>query len=195
MRRESFNSIVQRMLIKSIQAVRVFFYRFISNNVNIISSAKMNQPVLFCGKGDITLGQCNVGVWPSPYFLSTYAHIEARSKTAKIKIGNSTWLNNNAVIIADKKTIEIGDNVLIGANVFITDSDFHSLEIDKRFGGHYSTEPVLISDNVFIGSNVSVLKGVTIGKNTVIANGAIVTMDIPMNVIAGGIPAKVIRHL
>lgn len=195
LRRDGVNTKIQVVFIKFIQAIRILSYKLISNNANVTSSAKINQPVLFCGRGSIKLGGCNIGIWPSPYFLSTYAHIEARTKTANIIIGDESWFNNNAVIIADKKTIEIGNNVLIGANFFLTDSDFHSLEIDKRLGGEYSTASVLISDNVFIGSNVSVLKGVTIGKNTVIANGAIVTMDIPENVVAGGIPAKIIRQL
>lgn len=181
--------------LRFIQKTRIVYYLLLSNNSQTISSAVLNQPALVLGKGKITMGSCNIGVWPSPYFLSTYAHIEARNESSNITIGNGTWINNNAVIIADKKDITIGEQVLIGTNLFLTDSDFHSLEFDKRSEDQYSVSSVKISDNVFIGSNVTILKGVTIGVNSVIANGSIVASDIPKNVIAGGVPAKVIRPL
>lgn len=84
---------------------------------------------------------------------------------------------------------------MIGANCEFIDSDFHDLHPDRRFGGNAKMGKVVIGKNVFIGSNVKVLKSVFIGDNSVIANGSIVTKSIPENVVAGGIPAKVLRHL
>ncbi len=78
--------------------------------------------------------------------------------------------------------------------MWIYDSDFHNLESDKRLTGKINTKKVFIDKNVFIGSNVKILKGVYIGKNSVIANGSIVTKSIPANVIAGGVPAKIIKN-
>jgi maltose O-acetyltransferase len=187
--------ICNRFLIKLIQFPRVQFYSLLSNCAGYSKNIRANQPILKVGKGVIDLENCTIGFWPSPYFWSTYAHIEARNDTAKIFIGSETCINNNAAIIADKSTIFIGEQVLIGANVFITDSDFHGLEPENRLNGQYYCQPVSINDNVFIGNNVTILKGVSIGANSVISAGAIVSRDVPANVIVGGIPAKVIRHL
>jgi maltose O-acetyltransferase len=104
-------------------------------------------------------------------------------------------INNNIVIISEGEGITISSNTLIGTQCEIYDSDFHNLQIDKRLTGEITTKRVFIDENVFIGSNVKILKGVSIGKNSVIANGSIVTKSIPENVIAGGIPAKVIKTI
>ena len=88
------------------------------------------------------------------------------------------------------KHIHIGDNVRFGANVTIMDGDAH--QNDPRAGDN---EAVVIKDNVWIGANTIVLKGVTIGKNSLIGAGSIVTKSIPDNVVAAGNPCKVIREL
>lgn len=184
-----------RKLIKLLQKPRKFFYWFISSNRPKCTHARLHQPCHFTGKGSITLGACEIGVWPSPYFLSGHTYIEARAENASVRVGDGTFINNSAVIIADKSEILIGNNVLIGHNFFACDSDFHGLEVQDRLNGNYITASVTIADNVFIGQGVSVLKGVCIGRNSVIAAGSTVTSDIPENVIAGGIPAKVIKPL
>ena len=104
-------------------------------------------------------------------------------------------VNNNCSLISEGGGIEIGAYSLIGTNVEIYDSDFHELDPAKRMSGEPRTAPVCVGKNVFIGSNVRVLKGVTIGDNSVITNGAVVVRSIPSNVIAGGNPAKVLKSL
>lgn len=99
------------------------------------------------------------------------------------------------MLISEGEGITIGDKTLIGLNVEITDSDFHDLHPDRRTCGTPATAKVILGSNVFIGSNVKILKGVTIGDNSIIANGSIVTKSIPKNVIAGGIPAKIIKKI
>ena len=74
-------------------------------------------------------------------------------------------------------------------------SNFHPLNPEERKSNNYDGKDIIIGNNVFIGMNVTVLKGSTIGNNSVISVGAIVTGDIPPNVIAGGIPCKVIKTL
>ena len=86
--------------------------------------------------------------------------------------------------------ITIQDNVLIGVNCSILDNDGHSLEIDNRISGTPKSSEIVIEKNVFIGDNVTILKGVTIGNNAVIASGSIVTKSFPENIIIGGVPAK-----
>jgi acetyltransferase-like isoleucine patch superfamily enzyme len=86
--------------------------------------------------------------------------------------------------------IKIGNNVRCGANTLITDSDWHLY--DPRAG---KPMPITIENNVWLGVNVTVLKGVRIGTNSVIGANSVVTKDIPSNVIAAGNPCKVIKKI
>ena len=86
--------------------------------------------------------------------------------------------------------ITLGDNVRVGANTTIISGDAH--QDDPRAG---KNKPINIEDNVWIGSNVMILKGVTIGRNSVVGAGSIVTKSIPENVVAAGNPCKVIKSL
>ena len=177
------------------QKCRLKFFEKKSNNKNIIGAPKALQPVLYLGKGKIVFnGDIQLGYFPSPFFYTGNIHIEARTTESKIEFGNNIFINNNFVIIAED-CVQIGNDILIGTNVEITDSDFHNLNPAERFGGKHEVSKVVIEDNVWIGSNVKILKGVTIGKNSVIANGSVVTKSIPQNVVAGGIPAKIIKHI
>jgi len=174
------------------QKIRILKYRFISGAHMYGKNAKINQPVLMFGCGKITLGRCNLGVWPSPYYLSGYIHIEARASEAEIIIGDGVWINNNAVIIAERSRIEIGDYTLIGPEFMVVDSDFHDLHPGRRLSGTHKTASTIIGKNVFIGARVTILKGVNVGDNSVIGASSLVTANIPANVIASGVPAKVI---
>jgi acetyltransferase-like isoleucine patch superfamily enzyme len=116
---------------------------------------------------------------------------------AIIIIGNSVAMVGTS-ITCRTTSIEIMDGTIIGPNVIIVDTDFHSLwPPDNRTGnmGYENDRPVKICKNVWIGMGCTILKGVTIGENSIIAAGSIVTKDIPPNVLAGGNPAKVIRCL
>ncbi|MBI4651562.1 acyltransferase [Candidatus Desantisbacteria bacterium] len=116
---------------------------------------------------------------------------------ADIKIGADTGLSGTTICACIK--VEIGNNVLFGANTVVVDTDFHAL---KPHGRRYNinpedikASPVIISNNVFVGSGAYILKGVHIGENSIIGAGAIVTRDIPANTIAAGNPARVIKEL
>ncbi|OCL91220.1 acyltransferase [Aliarcobacter thereius] len=137
----------------------------------------------------------NLGVKPSPHLYSGYGYIDARKEHSTIVIGDNVWINNNFNICSEGEGIEIGEKTLIGLNFEVSDSDFHDLHPEKRIGGTPKTAKVNIGKNVFIGSNVKILKGVTIGDNSVIANSSVVIKSIPSNVIAGGYPAKVIKEI
>lgn len=114
--------------------------------------------------------------------------ISTNLKGAKIIIGNNCGFSGT--VIGAFCNITIKNNVRCGANTTITDSDWH-LD-DPRSG---IPKPVVIEDNVWIGLNTIVLKGVTIGENSVIGAGSIVVNNIPANVIAAGNPCKVIKHI
>ena len=82
-----------------------------------------------------------------------------------------------------------------GINCQIIDSDFHDLDPKRRMTGIPKTAKVVIGKNVFIGNNVSILKGVTIGDNSIIGNGAVVTKSFPANTIVVGNPAKFLKYI
>lgn len=114
--------------------------------------------------------------------------ITTQTSSAEIIIGNNCGLSGTVIGAFTK--IELKDNVRCGANTLITDSDWH-LD-DPRAG---KAAPIHIEDNVWLGEGVKVLKGVTIGKNSVIGAGSVVTRSIPENVIAAGNPCKVIKQI
>ena len=114
--------------------------------------------------------------------------ISVLSNNAKLVIGDNCGFSGT--VIGCFSEVVIGNNVRCGANTLITDSDWHPEDNRSSIN-----RPIFIGNNVWLGVNVSVLKGVKIGENSVIGAGSIVTHDIPDNVIAGGVPCKVIRNL
>ncbi|MDR3668333.1 MAG: acyltransferase [Ignavibacteriaceae bacterium] len=107
---------------------------------------------------------------------------------SKLIIGNGCGFSGTVIGCFDN--ITLGDNVRCGANTLITDSDWHM--DDPRSG---KPSPIQIGNNVWLGVNVTVLKGVSIGENTVIGANSLVVRSIPANVIAAGNPCKIMRSL
>ncbi len=107
-------------------------------------------------------------------------------KNATLSLG-SGYINRYCKIRCHQ-SIVIGDNVAISENFTIWDSDAHEI-ID----GGEATAPIIIGNKVWIGTNVTILKGVKIGDGAIIAAGSVVNKDIPSNCLAAGIPAKVIK--
>lgn len=104
-------------------------------------------------------------------------------------------MTGGSIVTAEK--IVIGDNVTVGANTVIMDTDFHSLEAEARRAEvkPVKTAPVTVEDDVFIGMNCLILKGVTLGRGSVIGAGSVVTKDVPPHTIAAGNPARVIGNV
>ena len=112
----------------------------------------------------------------------------------KIKIGKNSGFSGT--VIGAANSITIGDDVLSGANVLITDFDWHPIDpVTRHTSEGVKSAPVVIGNNVWLGINSVILKGVTIGENTVIGANSLVVRDIPANVIAAGNPCKVIKNL
>ena len=177
------------------QSTRHVKYYLLSEN-NITGSVQCHQPILFNGEGTIAFGKnVQVGVIPAKDFFTGYCYIDAKQKNSAIRFHNNIHIGNNCNIVCNAAGIEICSFTLIGANVSISDSDFHHLDPTKRLTDSGTSKKVFIDENVFIGSNVTILKGVSIGKNSIIANSSIVTKSFPENVIIGGNPAKIIRTL
>jgi acetyltransferase-like isoleucine patch superfamily enzyme len=118
-----------------------------------------------------------------PCILFTFA------KGSEIIIGDNSGASGATIIAAS--SIKVGKNVLIGANSTIVDNDFHSSDPSQRTLDAIPTKPIIIEDNVFLGFNCMVLKGVTIGENSVIGANSVVISNIPKNSIAIGNPCKV----
>lgn len=126
-------------------------------------------------------------------------------ENSSIKIGNRTFIGGSKLICAE--SIEIGDDVLISWGCTIVDHNSHSLIFSERkndvvdgLTGKKNWTNVLIKkidikDKVWIGFDVKILKGVTIGEGAIVAAGSIVTKDVPPFTLVAGVPAKVIRSL
>lgn len=121
--------------------------------------------------------------------------LATRSEEAVIKVGEDCGFTGTTIVAAER--IEIGNRVQVGANSTIVDTDFHPLTPEGRLkdmanGRH---RRVIIHDDVFIGMNSLILKGVEIGKGSVIGAGSVVVRSVPPRTIVAGNPARVIRKL
>ncbi len=116
----------------------------------------------------------------------------SKQADAEIVIGDYALISPGTRISA-AQSIRIGDNCMIAANAYISDSDWHG--IYNRIRPFRCTKPVVLANNVWLGERVIVNKGVTIGENSVIGAGSVVTKNIPANSIAAGNPARVIKTI
>ena len=141
--------------------------------------------------GDNVLMRSNAGnCWNS--------HVDIIVKqNAKLHIGNNTGISGSLIYCT--KCIEIGNNVMIGGGCRIFDTNFHPLEafrrLDPKTVNDGKSAPVIIEDNVFIGTNCIIGKGVRVGQGSVIAAGSVVVKSVPANEIWGGNPARFIRKI
>jgi len=112
---------------------------------------------------------------------------------ANIEVGDNFYANFNLTIL-DANKVVIGDNVFIAPNVGLHTSG-HPLDAKRRNAGLEYAKPITIGHNVWIGAGVNVMPGVSIGDNSVIGAGSVVTRDVPANVVAGGVPCRVMRGI
>ena len=124
-------------------------------------------------------------VWIEPDFKCEFGK--------NIKIEDDVYINFGCVIL-DCAEVTIGSHTLIGPNVGLYAAN-HSIDALERINGGCYGKPIHIGKNVWLGGDVKVLPGVSIGDNTIIGTGSIVTKDIPSNVVAAGNPCKVIREI
>lgn len=105
-----------------------------------------------------------------------------------------SFYSNYGLSIVDDMPIYIGNRVMFGPNVTLSATG-HPVYPEYRLRGAHFSLPITIGDHVWVGANAVILPGVTIGENTVIGAGSVVTRDIPANVIAMGVPCRVIREI
>jgi maltose O-acetyltransferase len=173
----------------------VFWLRSRDGRVRKNGRLWLHVPLLCDGTGSVSLAaNISVGFGKAPMLGDGTVRLQARGLNAHIEVGDGTSFSNNVQVVAEQ-SVTIGARCLIGDAVLILDSDFHDLSAAGRHSRPAETAPVVLEDNVFIGSRVIILKGVTIGKDSVIGAGSVVVRSIPPGVIAAGNPAKVIRNL
>lgn len=149
------------------------------------------------GSRIIISNQCTLISDPliNPAGITTPVLLATLSSNSILFIGENTGLSGCTICCVS--SISIGSNCNFGANSKIYDTDFHYIDPKKRLAQKSPLEspsiPVVIENNVWMGTNSVVLKGVTLAENTVVGIGAIVTKSFSKNSILGGVPAKVIK--
>jgi len=171
------------------QAYGVRFKRF---NTNGIPYVKINNGRMFIGdKFRINNGYVSNVIGRQQRCIFSV-------KGGELKIGENVGMSSSSIVCHDKVTI--GNNIKIGGNVVIYDTDFHSQSYKKRIASpeildNVTTKEIIIEDNVFIGAHSIILKGTKIGQNCIIGAGSVVSGVIPSNEIWAGNPAKYIKGL
>lgn len=110
-----------------------------------------------------------------------------------IIMGENVYCNMDCLFL-DVNTITIGNNVMFGPRVSLYTAG-HPIDAEVRISDLEFGLPIVIEDNVWVGGSATILPGVTVGKNSIVASGAIVTKDVPANCIVGGNPARVLREI
>ena len=168
------------------------------NKVHIGEKWQINGIIFIINKGKINIGHnflANSSKYANPIGGDNILRLVVR-KNGELIIGNHVGISNSTIVCW--KGIEIEDYVFIGGGCKIWDTDFHSTDpVDRRHNdnANVKTENVTLREYAFIGGGSVILKGVTIGKNAVVAAGSVVTRSVPDNEIWGGNPARFIRRL
>lgn len=206
MRKQSKDNLVTNEIIRNGMLFKTLFYSIryktifhifknsfivISNNAKITITKKI-------GLGRITegniaqrrssllwIGNKSTLIIDGKFYVYAGTKIEVMDE-AKLIIGDGSFINIDSKIICNKKIV-IGNNVFIGEEVIIRDSDGHTINNSEN------TKEIIIGNDVWIGMKSIVLKGVSIGDGSVIAAGSVVTRDVPKNSLVAGVPAKVIK--
>ena len=164
---------------------------------SLTKSSTIAYPIDLVGGKYISIGdQCYIGRRTS---LTAWDRHGSDEFLPQITIGNNVSIGEDSHITAINN-IQIGNNVLFGKKITITDnahgkSNFEELLLPPAKRPIHTDGPVIIEDGVWIGDKVTILPNVRIGKNAIIGANAVVTKNIPANCVAGGIPAKVIKTI
>lgn len=134
---------------------------------------------------DELIGKIGKDVIITPPFWCDYGY--------NITLGDNFYSNHN-LIITDGAKVTFGDNVFVAPNCCFTTAE-HSIDPEQRKAGVEVAKPITVGNNVWIGASSTILAGVTIGDNSVIGAGSVVKKDIPPNVVAVGVPCKILRQI
>lgn len=182
--------------ISTIYSRLIFYIQDVNCGKNII----VNGRLILKNEGCLVIGnnvKINSSEKANPIGGNSHTFITVY-RNAKLTIGDNARISNTAISCFEE--IRIGENVFIGANVKIYDSDFHPITPEYRYGegrdnSKAMKKSVVINDGAFVGAHSIILKGVHIGRNSVVGAGSVITRNIPDNEIWAGNPAKYIRSL
>ncbi|MCS4149373.1 hypothetical protein GGP52_003085 [Salinibacter ruber] len=135
--------------------------------------------------------------WPrsNPLSPNHPVVLSTRDTEASIIVGENCGFTGTTLVADDR--IEVGDRVQVGGNASIVDTDFHPLVPEVRWENFNAgaSAPIVIEDDVFVGMEALILKGVTIGEGAVVGAGSVVAQDVPSRTVVAGNPATVVREL
>lgn len=186
---KTLRSVIKPYAAKIISRCWVSWFRLrLGRKVIFGANFETNGRLVVRGPGRVIFGD-NIKAW---------AHAEKNvfityTPDSIIKVGSNTRLNGAGVMAYT--SIEFGDNCILGSTV-VFDSDFHPLDPKQRHNPNapVASKPIKVGNNVWLGGQTAVLKGVTIGDNSVVAFRGVVPSDVPANVVVGGNPAKIIKR-
>ncbi len=179
---------------EAVQRMRIAWYRRQWTCARVTGTPNLQAPALLAGQGTIHFEDEVILGWPlGPGFLAGYSYIEARHPESTVTFGARSHFNNGVTIVSEGPGIAIGSRCVIGPAVHVYDSDFHALDPAARATEAPRREAVHIADDVFLGSNAIILKGVTIGAGSVVGAGAVVAADVPAGAVVAGNPARVVQ--
>ena len=174
---------------------------FLINGVNFSTFNSIGWPFVNVQIG----GKCDLGrdlTMNNRFFSNPIGRFSRCSivvgPKGNLLVGRNVGMSSCSIVCHEK--IVIGNNVNLGGNVVIYDTDFHSLNAADRIDVKVDQQntqrrQVVLYDGVFVGAHVTILKGVTIGENSIIGAGSVVTKDVPPNEVWAGNPAKFVRKL
>jgi len=191
-------------------------YRFIYKNITEIfgkiylfaNNVEYHRPIFIFGIPIISISKGGMLSIGKNFVMvnSAISNLIGRSQkcsfyvgeNAMLKIGDNVGMSATSIVCTKK--VSIGNNVRLGGNTVIYDTDFHSLVREERVNekldkANVKNAPVIIEDGVFVGAHTTILKGVTIGEDSIVGACSVVTKNIPKNEIWGGNPAKFIRKI
>ena len=176
------------------QTLRFFWYEplFRSQCSRIGSGFTMDHLPYIVGTGRIALGDRVIFGGKVVFMFGNRG-----PHTPEVSIGDHTFLGHS-VGLSCSDSIRVGDHCLIASGVQISDYDGHPVDAMRRRNEPTPPEgirPVKIGNDVWIGSNAIILKGVSIGDRSVVGAGAVVTRDVPPDVVVAGNPARIVKHL
>lgn len=190
--------VLYRMGIAVAELLRLAYAWFIAGPVvrsvaSVGQGLRIERVPYIRGNGEITIGS---GVYISGKIGISFSRHAC--KTPKFQLGDRTFVGHGCSFSAAGK-IAVGNDCLIGGNVRIQDNDAHPLDPDLRRKGEpvndQDVHPVVIEDGAWIAPRCTILKGVTIGENSVVGADSVVTKDVPANMLVAGNPARIIRKL
>ena len=158
-----------RLIFSSLKVLNVFIYGFIFRGFIIRPFKSFFHGRVYIGKGaKLSIGNGFRNKYNANFNISS----------GNVVVGENVFFNNNVSVNA-RELISIGANTLFGENVFLYDHDHDYKRNGLLFRTSFITSPIIIGNNVWIGTNVVILKGVSIGDNAIISSGCVITKDVP----------------